>query len=122
MYVFAGRGTVIATSADGNSFQFLRDMSPRDWGTTAAVPLPDGRLRLYAFEQRVPIGNAVHSFISTNGVDWAEEPGARLQASSDEQITDPFVIRWRGGWKMYFKISPTRKPSPRNPAPGFPAR
>lgn len=106
MYVFAGRGTVIATSTDGRQFRHLRDMTPRDWGTTAAVPLPDGRLRLYGFEQRVPSGNAVRSFLSSNGVDWSVEPGVRLQAAAGEQITDPYVIRWRDGWKMYYKTSP----------------
>lgn len=114
MYVFAGRGTVIASSADGLNFQYLGEMSPRDWGTTAAVPLPNGRLRLYAFEQRVPIGNAVRSFLSTNGVDWIAEPGVRLQAAANQQITDPFVIPWHGGWKMYFKTAT----APRRPRQG----
>ncbi len=109
MYVFAKSGTVIATSADGNKFTYAGVMSPRDWGTTAPVTLADGRLRLYAFEQRVPIGNAVHSFISTDGISWADEGGVRLQAGADEQITDPFVVPWRGGWKMYFKTSPARR-------------
>ena len=96
---------------------FVRDMTPRDWGTTAPVPLPDGRLRLYAFEQRVPVGNAVRSFVSTNGLDWTAESGERLRARADEQITDPFVIPWRGGWKMYFKSSPARDGLPK-PRPG----
>ncbi|MBM3892341.1 MAG: hypothetical protein FJ388_24765, partial [Verrucomicrobia bacterium] len=109
MYVFGKGGTVIASSADGNRFTYAGVMSPRDWGTTAPVKLADGRLRLYAFEQRVPIGNAVHSFISTDGIQWTDEGGVRLQASANEQVTDPFVIPWRGGWKMYFKTSPARR-------------
>lgn len=106
MYVYGKGGTIVATSPDGNNFSFRQAMSPPDWGTTAPVLLPDGRLRLYAFEQRVPIGNAVGSFLSSDGLNWEAEPGRRLQANADEQITDPFVIRWRGGWKMYFKIAP----------------
>lgn len=109
MYVFGKGGTVIATSPDGTSFTFNKTMTPRDWGTTTPVLLPDGRLRLYAFEQRVPIGNAVGSFTSTDGLNWIADAGQRLQARSDEQITDPFVIPWRGGWKMYFKHSPARR-------------
>ncbi|MBI5396174.1 MAG: hypothetical protein HZA91_12835 [Verrucomicrobia bacterium] len=109
MYVFAKGGTVIATSADGNRFTYAGVMSPRDWGTTAPVALPDGRLRLYAFEQRVPEANAVHSFISTDGIHWTPESGDRLRANAGEQITDPFVVPWRGGFKMYFKSSPARK-------------
>ena len=72
--------------------------------TVAPVPLEDGRLRLYAFEQRRPGGNSVRSFLSANGIDWTAEPGERLVAAVGEQITDPFVIRWQGGYKMYFKV------------------
>jgi hypothetical protein len=108
MYVFGRGGTVIATSKDGKSFAFNKTMAPRDWGTVAPVTLPDGRLRLYAFEQRVPIGNAVGSFTSIDGLNWTADAGVRLQARPDEQITDPFVVPWRGGWKMYFKHSPAR--------------
>jgi hypothetical protein len=107
MYVHA-RGTIIATSPDGKNFTYNKRMSPEGWGTTAPVLLPDGRLRLYAFEQRVPVANAVGSFLSTDGLNWTAEPGQRLKANPGEQITDPFVIPWRGGWKMYFKHSPAR--------------
>lgn len=108
MYVFAKRATIIATSSDGDVFEYAQDMRPANWGTTAPVLLPGGRLRLYAFEQRVPGGNAVRSFLSTDGINWAAEPGDRLKADDGEQITDPFVIPWRGGYKMYFKSSPGR--------------
>lgn len=108
MYVFAGRATIIATSTDGEQFTYARDLSPPNWGTTAPVLLPDGRLRLYAFEQRVPVGNAVRSFLSNDGLTWTAESGERLRAQPGEQITDPFVVPWRGGYKMYFKSSPAR--------------
>ncbi len=105
MYVFARNRTIIANSADGASFSYHSDLSLPGWGTTAPVTLPDGRLRLYAFDQRSPAGNAVRSFISFDGVNWTEEPGERLRGEPGEQITDPFVIPWRGGYKMYFKSS-----------------
>lgn len=108
MYVFAKRATIIATSDDGEQFAYAQDMEPANWGTTAPVHLPDGRLRLYAFEQRVPSANAVRSFLSSDGINWAPETGDRLKAGADEQITDPFVVTWRGGYKMYFKSSPGR--------------
>lgn len=110
MYVFAKDRTIIARSPDGSNFSFHSDLSPPGWGTTAPVALPDGRLRLYAFDQRTPTGNVVRSFISTDGVNWTPEPGDRLKANPGEQITDPFVIPWRGGYKMYFKSSaPARR-------------
>lgn len=103
MYVFAKTGTVRARSSDGTSFRYEGMMEPGGWGTTAPVLLEDGRLRLYAFDQRAQTGNVVRSFVSTDGVKWLAEEGDRLRAAANEQITDPFVIRWRGGWKMYFK-------------------
>jgi hypothetical protein len=109
MYVFslgAGGGTVIATSPNGTNFTYSQILALPGYGTVAPVLLDDGRLRLYAFEQTRPSGNAFRSFISTNGIDWTQEPGDRLLAGTSEQITDPFVIRWQGGWKMYFKSGP----------------
>ncbi|MFB3827066.1 MAG: hypothetical protein ACE15B_09860 [Bryobacteraceae bacterium] len=106
MYVFARTATIIARSADGRRFTYEGELSPPGWGTTAPLLLPDGRLRLYAFDQRSPAANVVRSFLSTDGVNWTAEPGDRLRANPGEQITDPFVIPWRGGYKMYFKIAP----------------
>jgi hypothetical protein len=110
MYVFARHATLIARSADGNRFRYETELSLPGWGTTAPLALAGGRLRLYAFDQRTHSGNTVRSFISTDGVNWTAEPGERLRANPDEQITDPFVIPWRGGFKMYFKSSPALRP------------
>ncbi len=103
MYVFGRGNTLIATSQDGRHFSYKQELSPRDHGTVAPVLLDDGRLRLYAFEQRKSTANAFRSFLSTDGINWTPEEGVRLQAGSNEQITDPFVVRWQGGWKMFFK-------------------
>ncbi|MBI4893816.1 MAG: hypothetical protein HY821_24580 [Acidobacteria bacterium] len=105
MYVYSRNATIVARSDDGLRFTYEGPMSPTGWGTTAPITLPDGTLRLYAFDQRTPTGNAVRSFVSTDGIQWAIDPGIRLQAGPAEQITDPFVIPWRGGYKMYFKTS-----------------
>lgn len=113
MYVYAGKDTIIARSADGMKFTYEAPLSPAGWGTTAPIALPDGGLRLYAFDQRAPVGNVVRSFLSTDGVNWSVEEGERLRANAGEQITDPFVIPWRGGYKMFFKSSsaPTNNPA-----------
>jgi len=107
MYVFGQGGTAIATSPDGLHFAYQGQLDLPGWGTTAPVLLDDGRLRLYAFEQWKPSANAVRSFVSTDGVHWLPEEGNRLVANPDEQITDPFVIRWQGGYRMYFKSQPS---------------
>lgn len=105
LYVFARNATIIARSADGERFAYEGELPLAGWGATAPVTLPDGRLRLYAFDQRTRSGNAVRSFLSEDGIHWTAEEGERLKAGPDEQITDPFVIPWRGGYKMYFKTT-----------------
>lgn len=112
MFVFAGGRTIIARSEDGFRFEYAGTLPLPGWGTTAPILLPDGRLRLYAFDQRAPAGNVVRSFVSENGLEWTPEPGERIQAGPGEQITDPFVIPWRDGYRMYFKISPAQRPAP----------
>lgn len=123
MYVFARRGTVIATSTNGLDFTYVTDLALPGWGTTAPVLFPDGKLRLYAFEQRKPGANTVCSFLSEDGIHWTKENGVRLQAKANEQITDPYVVPWQGGYKMYFKASPAvhpRKPQQPRFAPQQP--
>lgn len=105
MYVYnlVKEETIIATSSDGRSFTYKQSLALRDWGTVAPVQLEEDRLRMYAFEQKKPKGNSVCSFISFNGIDWTAEEGTRLVAGTTEQITDPFVIRWKGTFKMFYK-------------------
>jgi hypothetical protein len=79
------------------------------------VHLADGRLRLYAFEQNKPSGNRFVSFLSDDGLNWALEAGTRLQAAEDEMITDPYVIPWKGGYKMYFKVEPRARMAGQQP-------
>lgn len=119
MYAFAGGRTIIARSDDGLRFDYAGTLPLPGWGTTAPVLLPDGRLRLYAFDQRTPTGNVVRSFLSSDGINWTPEESDRLRARPDEQITDPFVIPWRGGYKMYFKVAPAgpRPEAPPEPPP-----
>jgi hypothetical protein len=115
MYVFGRRGTLIATSGDGRRFDYKQVLELPGWGTVAPVSLDDGRLRLYAFDQRKPSGNSVRSFLSSNGLDWTVEPGDRLVAANNEQITDPFVVRWKDGYKMYFKVEERMPPGTPGP-------
>lgn len=119
-FVFARGRTEIATSDDGLTFTYARDLDLDGFGTVAPVPLDDGRLRLYAFEQGKAAGNAIVSFVSSDGLAWTREAGVRLQATADEQVTDPWVVRWKGGWKMYFKTEPRRvdRRGPQGPPEG----
>jgi hypothetical protein len=106
MYVFGSGNTSIATSLDGYHFEYLQELGLFGYGTVAPLLLDNERLRLYAFEQRKSVGNAFVSFLSADGINWTREKGVLLKAANNEQITDPFVIRWKGGYKMYFKSEP----------------
>lgn len=105
MYVFAlGQTTLMAHSDDGRNFTYLGPLPLEGWGTTAPVRLPDGRLRLYAFDQ--PRAQVVASFLSEDGLAWTREEGLRLEAEPGFQLTDPFVVRLPdGSWKMFYKRS-----------------
>lgn len=104
MYVFGRGNTLVATSKDGLEFEYHGPLSLKNWGTTAPIKVGN-RLRLYAFDQRAREEDEVHSFTSTDGLEWEEEDGARLKAGKGEQYTDPQVVRFGGGYKMYFKRS-----------------
>lgn len=105
MYVFSlNTGTVVARSDDGLSFSYIGPHPLTGWGTTAPMRLPDGRLRLYAFDQRRQ--QEVGSFLSQDGLDWVREAGVRLTAPAGKEITDPFVVPLRDGrFRMFFKVS-----------------
>lgn len=111
MYVFSldAHATLIASSRDGLSFQYVGPLPLKDWGTTAPVRLDDGQFRLYAFDQ--PRGQTVASFLSHDGFTWSQEDGVRLTAPAGQQITDPFVVRLPdGSWKMILKTSRDTQP------------
>ena len=124
MYVPSKGSTIIATSTDGREFTYLQQLYLNNWATEAPIKLEDGSLRMYAFQEGKPTGNAVHSFRSNNGIDWIEEPSDRLVAADGEKITSPSVVRWGNGYKMFYKIeTPTgiNNPPPQRqtlPAPG----
>jgi hypothetical protein len=104
MFVFSlqEKKTAIATSRTGSRFNFDGYLHLEGWGTTQPLVVGD-KLRMYAFEQRAREGNRVCSFLSTDGIRWTKEEGVRLQAGKGKQFTDPFVVKWKSGYKMYFK-------------------
>lgn len=122
MYVFSitDGTTVVAKSSDGLNFTYVGASTLKNWGTTAPYRLDDGRLRLYTFNQ--PNAQQVASFVSTDGINWMQDPGIRLTAPEGKQLTDPFVVRLSDGtWKMFFKVS-TNKTNPLPNAQGTPPR
>ena len=107
MYVFGGGNTCVATSSDGYHFS----VTGRNWACLAMV-----QSRRFCST----IGDCVSMHLSSASPQemhlsvlfrrtasiGAVEDVVRLKAANNEQITDPFVIRWKGGYKMYFKVEP----------------
>jgi hypothetical protein len=83
------------------------------------VPLPDGRVRLYftsvrgrRIDEHRP---AIYSAISTNGVDYVFEPGARF-AIEGRPVIDCAVVLHKGVFHLYAPDNGTRMPGPRSEA------
>lgn len=68
------------------------------------VPLPDGRIRMYftSVAQRQAQGAlpAIHSAISTNGLDYTYEPGVRF-AIEGRSVIDCAVVLHNGTFHLY---------------------
>jgi len=86
------------------------------------VTLPDGRVRLYFTSvagRRIDLSlPAIHSAVSSNGIDFVVEPGVRF-AIAGRQVIDSAVVLHRGVFHLY---SPDNGPVGPPPAPGAGAR
>ena len=84
----------VASSTDGQTWQMrgtanftgMSGMTPVD---PDAFELPDGRLRMYFYDIANRSAHIMYSAISSDGVNFALEPGVRFQGSD---IYDPNVI------------------------------
>ncbi len=80
----------------------------------SVVQLDDGRLRLYFFGSETTEGDPalvsgphkVYSAISSDGINFTAETGARFQ---DNNLTDPEVIRYGNQWFMYYSVGTATK-------------
>ncbi len=94
----------VAKSADGQTWQKLgtatfaggEAMTPVD---PDAFELPDGRLRMYFYDIADKSAHKIYSAVSSDGVNFALEPGIRFQADG---IYDPNVVLLPDGrYRMY---------------------
>ena len=105
MLVFSprDRGTIMATSTNGTSFQYLGPFPVAGFGTTA--PIEDGGgFRMFVFDQRNQ--TTFRSLSSSNAAAWRVERDIHLRAPPGFEITDPFPLRLADGtWKLFYKRS-----------------
>lgn len=87
------------------------------------VSEPGGRRTFFHVNADPKVGTRMHtrSALTSDAGTLQVEEGGRVRARAEEQITDPFVVLWRGGYKMYFKVTPARVPAP-EPLPSRPTR
>lgn len=94
-------GEATLTTSD---MQVSRDM--RAWGVPDPVRLPDGRIRIYIVESpdlSSSCPEKVASYVSTDGITFAKEPGWRLEGG----YVDTEVLRaTTGNWLMIMADGP----------------
>lgn len=95
----------VARSADGVNWEKLGLVTFTNLGNLTPVDpdvmeLPDGRLRMYFYNiTGAPGQNTIYSAVSSDGIHYEVEEGARLTADG---IVDPNVIRLPSGrYRMY---------------------
>ncbi|HXE72417.1 MAG TPA: hypothetical protein VNO81_07120 [Candidatus Nitrosotenuis sp.] len=111
-----------ATSPDGASFSFLKEIQFIDDEGDSCVPsnglAVDGAVRLYAFKQDAQVQTQIKSFSSTDGIVWTPESGARLTLDESsglesQYVKDAAVTRLPGG--RFLMVYVTRIPAPGAP-------
>lgn len=102
-----GDRAVISRSRDGVSFEYVQELDLQGYRPSTPVaflPFKRGgkQFRMYALNTKT--GN-IESFTSTNGLEWALEPGIRLAKGATERLSDPCVVRLPDGtWKMFYRM------------------
>ena len=99
MFLSKGGRTISTVSDDdGLSFTFEREL-PIDGSVTCTVIVPGG-YRIYYHRPEMP--PRIYSAFSTNGVDWTEDAGIRLEAGAPGSLDEggaeaPAVVRMPDG-------------------------
>jgi len=102
-------GLTVAKSNDGVNWELeARTVIPSGMPHTSMVSLSDGGWRLFAVKN-VSGGSVVKSFVSTDGLEFTEEPGDRL--TNDDfpfgNIQSPFAFEMPdGSFRMYLTAYP----------------
>lgn len=102
MYVHSPVAILSATSNDGFVFTIDQGERTRDGGVPGALVLPGDSVRLFV------CGKGITSLKSGNGLDFAPEPGTRIQIPFTGQlVADPHPIKCQDGkYRMAYKVRP----------------
>ena len=93
----------VATSIDGQHFTPSQPITIINNVTLnrfdpKPVLLPDGSIRLYYVDAGLIPPHDIYSAVSTDGINFTEEPGIRLVAP---EITDPDVFKYESTWVLF---------------------
>lgn len=111
MYLSRGPENVALTSDDGRTFSVFKTIRP-DGSVSNTVPIGEGVYRQYFCR------NGISSATSTDGLNFADETGLRIDAKGrNEIICDPAPLKVGDGWLMFYKVGPLPQRRPQ-PGPG----
>lgn len=101
MYVSQGPKSIVATSDDGLDFTYKKDI--RDTGSVSNTLLVDNG----KYRQFYCMNGGIKSALTTNGLDFSDESGDRLDDSPSgyAMVCDPAPIKVDNGWLMIYKAA-----------------
>lgn len=99
IYFSQGPRLVAASSIDGNIFTLEKTI--REQGSVSnTVHVGNNQWRQYY------CNSGIKSAISSNGLNWQDESGARIIASAGSMVCDPAPLKTNSGWILFYKESP----------------
>jgi hypothetical protein len=99
MYLSQGARLIAATSNDGFDFKYSKTIR-EDGSVSNTVHLDNETWRQFY------CSSGIKSAISTDGINWEQDNGYRLEPEKDEFICDPVPIKIDGNWIMIYKVAP----------------
>lgn len=101
MYLSKGSELIATVSSDGNTFKFLQSIRQSS-SVSKTVPLADNQFRQYFCR------NGISSAISTDGLNWTDDPGVRIKQTNNEIVCDPSPVKVNNNWLMFYKVAPAQ--------------
>lgn len=110
MYLSKGMENIAFSSTDGKTFK--KEKSIRMNGAISkTVPIGGGKYRQFFTR------NGINSAVTTDGLNFVDDSGSRLEANGPQIIADPTPVKVGNQWILFYKAAkpPTGGPPPQPP-------